>query len=50
MVHIKFRFRDEYSNGKWIEQECIVRSVEECIELYGLKYCEYEIIEIKEEK
>ena len=48
MLHIKFRYRDEYSNGKWNEQECIVRSLKECKELYGLDYCQYEIIEIKE--
>lgn len=48
MLHIRFRYRDEYSNGKWNEQECIVRSLKECKELYGLDYCEYQIIEIKE--
>lgn len=48
MLHIKFRYRDEYSNGNWNEQECIVSSVKECKELYGLDYCEYQIIEIKE--
>ena len=48
MLHIRFRYRDEYSNGKWNEQECIVRSLKECKELYGLDYCEYEIIEVKE--
>ncbi len=48
MLHIKFRYRDEYSNGNWNEQECIVRSLKECKELYGLDYCEYQIIEIKE--
>lgn len=50
MLHIKFRYRDEYSNGEWNEQECIVRSVKECKEIYGLDYCEYQIIEIKEMK
>lgn len=48
MLHIRFRYKDEYSNGNWNEQECIVRSLKECKELYGLDYCEYEIIEIKE--
>lgn len=50
MVHIKFRYRDEYSGGKWNEQECIVRSLKECKEIYGLDYCEYEIISIEEVK
>lgn len=48
MLHIRFRYKDEYSNGNWNEQECIVSSVKECKELYGLYDCEYEIIEIKE--
>lgn len=48
MLHIKFIYRDKYSNGKWNEQECIVRSLKECKEIYGLDYCEYKIIEIKE--
>ena len=48
MLHIKFRYRDEYSNGEWNEQECIVRSIKECKELYGLDECEYQIIEVKE--
>lgn len=48
MLHIKFRYRDEFSNGEWNEQECIVRSLKECKEIYGLDECEYEIIEIKE--
>lgn len=49
MLHIKFKYRDNYSNGEWREQECIVRSLQECKELYGLGIdCEYQIIEIKE--
>lgn len=48
MIHIKFRYKDEYSNGEWNEQECIVNSLKECKEIYGLDECEYEIIEIKE--
>lgn len=48
MVHVKFKYRDEYSHGKWNEQECVVSSVEECKKIYGLKYCEHEILEVKE--
>lgn len=48
MLKIKFRYRDEYSHGEWNEQECIVRSLKECIEIYGLEYCEYQIISIEE--
>lgn len=48
MLHITFRYRDEYSYPNWSEQECIVRSLRECKELYGLDECEYEIISIEE--
>lgn len=50
MVHIKFKYRDEYSHGKWNEQECTVRSVDECKQLYGLAECEHEILEVTEVK
>ena len=30
MLKIKFEYCDEMSRGEWREQECIVRSVEEC--------------------
>ena len=48
MLHIKFRYRDDYSYPNWNEQECVVNSLKECREIYGLDECEYEIIEIKE--
>ncbi len=49
MLKIKFKYKDEYSNGEWKEQECIVRSLKECKELYGLGIdCEYQIISIEE--
>jgi hypothetical protein len=47
MLKIKFRYRDEYNYPNWSEQECIVRSVKECKEIYGLDECEYEIISLK---
>ena len=51
MLHIKFEYRDDLSYPEWKEQECIVRSVKECKELYGLGIdCEYRIISIKEVK
>lgn len=50
MKKIKFKYRDEYSHGEWREQECVVRSVEECIKIYGLNECEYEIISVEEEE
>lgn len=49
MLRIRFRYRDEYTHGKWNEQECIVSSVDECKRIYGLGVdCEYEIIAIEE--
>lgn len=50
MKHIVFKYRDDYSYPEWREQECWVRSLQECKELYGLGIdCEYEIISIEEE-
>ena len=48
MLHIKFRYMDEYSNGEWSYQECECNSIKECIEWYGLNECRYEIISVEE--
>lgn len=49
MLRIKFKYRDAYSRGRWCEQECVMRSVQECIKFYGLGVdCEYEIISVEE--
>ena len=49
MVHIKFKYRDQYTHGNWNEQECIMDSVQTCKEIYGLGVdCEYEIISVEE--
>ena len=49
MLKIKFEYRDEYSNGKWNTQECVVSSVEECKRIYGLGMdCEYRIISVEQ--
>jgi hypothetical protein len=51
MLKIKFEYRDEYSHGKWNEQECIMSSVAECKRFYGLGVdCEYRIISVEEVK
>lgn len=51
MLKIKFKYMDKYSNGKWNKQECIMRSVKECIDWYGLGVdCEYQIVSVEEEK
>lgn len=48
MLEITFRYRDEYSNGNWNVQKCIMSSVDECKKIYGLGVdCEYEIISVK---
>ena len=47
MVYVKFKYRDEWSRGKCNEQECHIRSVKECKEIYGLDQCEHEILEVK---
>lgn len=51
MLRIKFKYADQYSNWEWRTQECIMSSVEKCIETYGLGVdCEYEIISVEEIK
>ena len=50
MKHIVFEYRDEYcKDGKFREQECIVESVEQMIEIYSLNDCEWNILDIEEE-
>ena len=49
MLKIKFQYREDCSYPNWNEQECIVSSLRECKELYGLGIdCEYKIISIEE--
>lgn len=49
MLRIKFEYRDEYTNGQWRTQECVMSSVEECKRWYGLGIdCEYRIISVEE--
>lgn len=48
MVKVTFQYRDSMSNWQWRKQSCTVRSVEECIKIYGLGTdCEYEILEVE---
>jgi len=52
MVRVVFQYRDEMSKGEWEEQECIVSSVKECKEIYGLDgsdptLLEYKIIKVE---
>jgi hypothetical protein len=49
MLHIVFEYKDQYTNGRWNQQECIVSSVPECKRIYGLGVdCEYRFILIEE--
>lgn len=49
MLHIKFRYKDVYSNWEWRYQECTMSSVERCKKVYGLGIdCEYEILSVEE--
>ena len=51
MLHIVFQYMDRLTNGEWREQECVVSSLEQCKELYGLGVdCDYRIIAIEELK
>lgn len=51
MLKIKFKYQDRYCYPKWNEQECVVSSVQECKELYGLGVdCDYRILSIEEVK
>lgn len=51
MLKIKFEYKDNFTNGKWSKQECVVSSVEECKKIYGLGVdCEYRIISVEEVK
>ena len=48
MFHIKFEYRDRFSNGQWVTQECFVESVKACKEFYGLGIdCEYRILSVE---
>lgn len=52
MKHIVFRYKDEMSGGQWNIQECIVESIEKCIEIYGLEtdptVYDFEILKVED--
>lgn len=50
---ISFEYMDDFSKGKWNEQECVLyastraEAIKKCLELYGLGYdCEYRILSV----
>ena len=48
MLKIEFEYRDQYTNGQWSKQSCIMKSVAECIKFYGLGVdCEYRITSVE---
>lgn len=48
MLKITFQYADAMSNWEWRTQHCIVSSVKECKEIYGLGIdCDYRIINIE---
>ena len=51
MKHIIFKYKDDWSQGQWKTQECLVESLEECKKIYGLGIdttCEYQIISVED--
>ena len=49
MLKIEFEYRDAYTNGEWNRQSCVMPSLKECRETYGLGVdCEYRILSVEE--
>ena len=49
MKRIKLKYKDKYSNGKWLYNESIMSSLADCIEFFGLGVdCDYEILEVED--
>lgn len=47
-LHIVFEYCDDMSNGEWRRQECVLPSVRDCKEIYGLGVdCEYRILSVE---
>ena len=48
MLKITFKYRDELSDWEWRTQQCIVESIKECKEIYGLGIdCDYQILSVE---
>ena len=49
MLKITFMYRDELSKWEWRKQSCIMSSVQNCIDIYGLGIdCDYRILSVEE--
>jgi hypothetical protein len=46
MIKVKFRFKDQFTHGEWYYQECTVKTIQQCIDWFGLYDLEYEILEV----
>jgi len=48
MLKIVFEYKDRYTGGLWVRQECEMESIKECKEFYGLGVdCDYRIISVE---
>jgi hypothetical protein len=49
MLKITFMYRDALSKWEWRKQSCIMSSVQNCIDIYGLGIdCDYRILSVEE--
>ena len=49
MKRIKFEYRDATSGWQWRKQECVMESVQQAVEIYGLGTdCEYRIVSVED--
>lgn len=49
MLKITFMYRDKLSKWEWVRQSCIMSSVKNCIDIYGLGVdCDYRILSVEE--
>ena len=48
-VEVTFEYRDDWTGGEWRRQSCVVRSVEQAKQIYGLGVdCDYRIVSVVE--
>lgn len=51
LIEVEFEYQDAFTKeGQWSRQSCVVRDLEECINLYGLREpgVKYRIVSVKE--
>ena len=47
MYKITFESRPSVNKTKWEKTTCLIKSIDECIEKYGLSLCDFHIISIE---